>query len=468
MNLNLTSLVCALAAATTCVPARAFAQAEGPPSADSSNQAEPVPPAELNAAAATDTDASERYSLHFQTTIATQFHPAFSAAYSGDNSFGSARETASALVASLYADVGLWPGAELLVDPEISGGKGLSATRGIAGFPSGIVYRVGDPAPAIYLARVVLRQSIGLGGGKVRQEAGPNQLAGTRDRDNLVLSVGRLSVQDVFDSNRFAHDALEHFFDWALFASGAWDYPADTRGYTYGLLADLSIDWWSARAGFALVPKEANGPELDFRVLKAHGLMAEYEARYDLAGRPGRASALVFLNHAPMGSYRQVLGAPDRFGNDVIATRKDGRTKAGFALSVDQQLGAHLGVFLRVSANDGATESWAFTEIDRSLALGAVHAGTPWHREHDECGVALVLDALSPAHARYLERGGYGFIIGDGALDYAPELIGEVYYKAALTDAIAFTLIYQPVINPGYNRDRGPAHIFTGRLHVAI
>jgi hypothetical protein len=259
----------------------------------------------------------ERYSLHFQSTVGTQAHPKFSAKYSGQNSLSPDAEAATAFVSTLFADGRLWPGGELIFNPELSGGKGLSRTLGVAAFPSGLVYRVGDPAPVIYPARLELRQTIGLGGGEVHIRSQANELAGMRDRDYLRISLGRLAVSDVFDGNRYAHDPLEHFFNWALFASGAWDYPADTRGYTWAAIADLSIDWWSARVGMALEPKYANLTQMEWRLNKARGLMAEYEARYRVGELHGAARLLLFLNEAHMGSYAQVISDPDRYANDI-------------------------------------------------------------------------------------------------------------------------------------------------------
>jgi high affinity Mn2+ porin len=410
----------------------------------------------------------EWYSVHFQSTMATQVHPAFSAKYSGKNSLSSEAESATAFVSTLYGDLRLWHGAELLFNPEMSGGKGLSRTLGVAAFPSGIVYRVGDPSPAVYVARLAISQTFELGGGRVTNEVGPNELAGTRDRDVLAITVGKVSVADVFDGNRYAHDPTERFFNWALFASGAWDYPADTKGYTWGVLADLAVDWWSLRAGFAAEPLYANLAKFDWRLDKSHGLMAEYETRYAIGKLQGATSALLFVNQARMGSYDQVNRDRAAYGNNIAATRTDGRTKYGFALSMEQQITPTTGAFLRASANDGLTESWAFTEIDRSLAVGAIQRGVAWSRDGDEVGAAVVINGLSPPHRRYLAGGGYGFIIGDGALNYAPEIVSDIYYKAAVVDHVSFSAIYQPVINPGYNHDRGPVHIVTGRLHVAF
>ncbi|HEY2514897.1 MAG TPA: carbohydrate porin, partial [Polyangiaceae bacterium] len=368
---------------------------------------------------------SEWYSFHFQLTAATQYHPSFFAKYSGQNSLSPNAESATAFVSTVYTDVRLWRGAELLFDPELSGGSGVSHALGIAAFPDGIVYRVGDPAPAVYLARLAISQSFGLGGGKVITLSNSNELAGTRDKNQLAITVGRLAVTDVFDANRWANDATSRFFNWALFASGAWDYPADTRGYTYGALSDLTMNWWSARVGIALEPKYANLADMEWNLAKSRGLMAEYEARYKIRGRPGAWSLLLFHNTARMGNYAEAADAHVSIGS----TREDGRTKYGFALSVEQQFTHGLGAFLRISANDGANESWAFTEIDRSLAFGVVQDGELWHRDKDEAGIGTVINGLSAQHRRYLAGGGYGFIIGDGALNYAPEVVTDIYYR---------------------------------------
>ena len=418
----------------------------------------------------------EYFSFHFQSTAAIQAHPSFSAAYSGANSMNPNAESASAFVTTVFADARLWPGAELLFNPEMSGGRGLSSTLGVAAFPSGIVYRVGNPTPSIYIARLAISQTFGLGGGKVVINSGPNELAGRRDRNQLAITVGRLSVIDVFDGNRFAQDATSSFFDWALFASGAFDYAADTRGYTYGALADLTINWWSARAGIAVEPMYANLEQMDWRLDKSRALMFEYEVRYKIKNRPGAVSVLTFLNTARMGSYEQVLANPSAYGNNVMATRADGRVKYGFALSMEQQITKTLGAFLRLSANDGQTESWAFTEIDRCIAFGAVQSGKLWHRTRDEAGAAFVISGLSPMHERYLENGGVGWIIGDSSsptatfktLRYGPEVEGDFYYRFNLVDNLDISAVYQPIINPAYNQDRGPIHVFSARLHAAF
>jgi high affinity Mn2+ porin len=190
--------------------------------------------------------------------------------------------------------------------------------------------------------------------------------------------------------------------------------------------------------------------------------------RYSISGRGGHLSLLAFLNEAHMGSYQTVIDDPAGTGNDVARTRQFGRKKYGGALSWHQAFSSWLGAFVRLSANDGATETWAFTEIDRSLGVGAVAAGKPWGREGDEFGAAVVISGLSSLHRRYLQGGGYGFIIGDGALDYAHEVVGDIYYRAQLSEAFALSVIYQPAVNPAYNRDRGPVHVLGGRFRAAF
>jgi high affinity Mn2+ porin len=405
--------------------------------------------------------------LHYQATVATQAHPGFSAAYSGQHSLGSDAESATSVVMDVFAGVRLWRGAELYLNPELSGGRGLSSTFGVAAFPSGEVYRVGDPNPTLFAGRAFLRQTFGLGGGRVGLDPGPTQLAGERDRDLVTLIVGRVSTTDVIDANPVSNDPHMRFMSWGLWASAAYDYPADTRGYTWGASVSVDVGDWSGRAGIFLEPKVANGMDLDWDVLRSRGLVAEGERRWSWSGRAGGVRALAFLNTARMGDYEAAL-ASGSVPPDVTASRQDGRKKFGFAASANQDFGSGLSAFARASWNDGRTETWAFTEIDRSLAIGAVQSGARWGRDSDEAGAAIVVSGQSGPHRRYLQAGGLGFILGDGALTYGPEILGEVYYRASLTREISAGVNYQPIVNPGFNRDRGPVHVFTGRVHVAF
>ena len=408
----------------------------------------------------------QSFEIHYQATVATQAHPGFPAAYSGPHSLSSDAESATSVVMDVFLAARLWPGAELYFDPELSGGRGLSSTLGVAAFPSGEVYRVGDPEPTIFLGRLFLRQTFGLGGGRVRLDSGPTQLAGERDRDALTIVLGRVGTTDLLDANPVSNDPHTRFMSWGLWASGAYDYPADTRGYTWGAAATLDLGEWSARAGFFLEPTVANGGDFEWDVLKAHGIAAEGERRWSWSGRPGAVRLLAYLNTAHMGDYEAALAAASP--PDVTTTREDGRKKFGFAASANQGFGSGLSAFARASWNDGRAETWAFTEIDRSLAIGAVQSGARWGREDDEAGAAIVISGLSGPHRRYLQAGGLGFLLGDGALTYGPEILGEIYYRLSLLPQMSVGVNYQSIFNPGFNQDRGPAHVFTGRLHVAF
>src|SRR5215813_2678731 len=430
-------------------------------------QITPIPPPAIQPTDKVTPAPDEWWNLHFQSTVVSQYHPAFSAAYSGRNSMRPDAESKTSVVMDIFTGLRLWKGAELYFQPELAAGLGLSTTLGVAAFPSGEVYRVGDPKPVIIPARLFLRQVIRLGGGTVVIEGGPNQLRTTRDRDALTLTIGKVSTPDFVDKNPYAYDPHTQFLSWGLWASAAYDYPADTRGYTWGVAADLSVNWWSVRGGMFLEPQYSNLLPLEWDITKARGLVGEAEARYTLGGLNGAVRALGFLNDARMGSYRWAIEDPS-YRLDITATRKFGRTKAGFAASVNQDFGAGVGGFARISYDDGANETWAFTEIDQSLAFGVVQSGSRWGRPGDQAGLAMVLSGQSALHREYLAAGGYGFIIGDGALRYGLEILGEAYCRFAVTQALSVGVNYQPIFNPGFNRDRGPIHVFSGRVHVEL
>jgi high affinity Mn2+ porin len=390
------------------------------------------------AMAASSALAEEDSPLYFQATVAEQAHPSFHALYSGTNSLRSEAESALSVVMDLGARIHPWRGAEIVVQPELAGGRGLSSTLGVAAYPSGEVYRIGNPEPALILAKLSLRQT-----------AGP-----------VTVTLGKLSTPDLFDNDPVANDPHTRFMSWGLWASAAYDYPADVRGATWGIALDYTHLWWSARAGMFLEPQVANGAALERDFTKARGLVGELEAR----SQRGAVRVLAFLNTAHMGSYAKAIARHV----DVSETRADGRTKGGVAASANYDFGSGRAAFARASFDDGQNETWAFTEIDRSLAFGAVQTGGPWGRERDEIGAAVVVSALSAAHRAYLASGGYGFLIGDGALRYGVEVLAELFYRAALSEHVSLGVNYQPVFNPAFNRDRGPVHIFTARAHVAF
>lgn len=419
-----------------------------------------------HAAAQTDSLSKKRFNLHFQQTVITQTKPAFSALYSGDNSLLTAHETASSLTTTLFGGARLWKGAEAYFNPEMSGGKGFSQTLGLAGFTNGETFRVGSPEPAIYIARAYLTQTFGWGKETDTLADDQNQLAGFRKKRYFSVTAGKFGLSDFFDNNAFSHDARSQFMNWSLMANGAWDYPANTRGYVIGAVFELGQPDWSLRLATTMVTNSANGAIWDGKIGKAHAFTLEYEKRYRIGGEKGTIRILGFNNSAMMGNYRLAI-AQNPLVPDVTETRAYGRDKYGFGINLEQSINSNLGIFAKTSYNDGKTETWAFTEIDRSLSFGAVLNGKSWRQKDAEVGLAFVGNGISKDHRDYLAAGGYGFIIGDGKLNYAPEVIAELYYKVNVYQKKFFlSPDYQFILNPAYNKDRGPVHAFALRAHI--
>ncbi len=306
----------------------------------------------------------EAYSVSAQATFVTQQHDAFSAPYSGANSLFPGFERKNSLSATLFLGARLWRGAEIYADPEVIKGRGLSNVLGIAGFPNGDVARVGDGNWKLYHARLFLRQTFGLGGEQESIEADQHQLAGVQDARRVVINVGNFSAADFFDDNAYSHDPRTQFLNWSLMANGAWDYPADARGYTNGIVSEWIEPGFALRAGLMMMPVNANQLPLDHRLSVAHGAVVEWERAYAIGTRPGKLRLLAYLNRANMGSYRAALANAGAGPPDVTATRAT-RTKYGFGVNIEQQIDETLGVFARLGWNDGATETWCFTEIDQ-------------------------------------------------------------------------------------------------------
>jgi high affinity Mn2+ porin len=249
--------------------------------------------------------------------------------------------------------------------------------------------------------------------------------------------------------------------------SGAWDYPADTRGYTWGFSLMYNDPSYAIQFAAVMEPLSANGLVMDTHINKAFGLALEFDKVYSILGKSGTARLLLFSNKSRMGSYSETLNNP-AYDMDITQTRKYSRLKYGFAFNLSQKIIENLGGFLRVSWNDGKTETWAFTEIDKSVAIGIVDKELIRSRINDELGIAYVINGLSNDHRDYLANGGYGFMIGDGKLNYGYENILETYYKIQITNFLMLTLDYQFVLNPAYNKDRGPVNIFSLRVHTEL
>ena len=413
-----------------------------------------------------DTAATARMNFHFQLTTVTQHKFDMPAAYSGTNSLTTASESATTLTSTIFWGVKLWKNASLYINPEIAGGSGISSAHGISDFTNGEAFRVGDPAPKIYVARAFFRQTISLSADQDPIAEGANQVYESRPEKYITLIIGKFSIADFFDNNSYSHDPRSQFFNWGLMSNGGWDYPANVRGYTWGLMAEYGIPQLKIRAASVMVPTEANGNEMDTNIGEANSNVLELEVPFRIGRQSGIVRGLGFYTNAHMGNYDLAVDAnPNQ--PDITTTRSYGRTKYGFGLNLEQAISSHAGVFARASWNDGKNETWAFTEIDRSLSVGLLSYGHSWKRPQDRIGIATVISGLSTHHRNYLAAGGLGFIIGDGALNYGNEWVTEIFYNVNLFyDGFFLTANYQFVNNPAYNKDRGPAHVVGIRAHV--
>jgi high affinity Mn2+ porin len=406
---------------------------------------------------------SDRWEIHGQTTYLPQGYPRFRALYTGTNSLTPAPQAQATWSNSLYLNARLWEGGEVYYNPELLQGFGLNDTVGAGGFPSGEAQKSNFPYPHYNTSRLFLRQTFGFGGEQEELASGPGQLAGKVDVSRLTVQAGKFAVMDVFDGNSYAKDTRKDFMNWSMWAPGAFDYSADKVGLTYGATAELNQKQWALRSGYFLMQSVSNANSFDTKVFERGTYALELETRFSLFSQPGKLRTIAWLNSAFSGSYRETLNNP-AFNLDIAQTRT-GRIKYGYVVSLEQALTDDVGVFGRWSWNDGKTEIMAFTDIDASLSLGASIKGTRWGRPDDVIGIGGAINALSSDHRDFIAAGGLGVLIGDGQLNYRRERILETYYAFALNKQLTLTGDYQLITNPAYNADRGPVHVFSGRLH---
>jgi high affinity Mn2+ porin len=372
------------------------------------------------------------------------------------------------LTTTLFFALRLDQNSVLVFDPEIAGGRGFSGVNGLANSSNGELPRVASAQPKPYVARLFFAHDFALGTEKEDSESDENQLGGQRPVDRYTVTIGRFTVTDYFDNNQYSHDPRTQFMGWAVMYNGAWDYAADVRGYTWGWVHELHLKHWSFRYASAMEPKVANGSQFDRRILVNRGDQFEGEYRYTLGAHAGIVRLLNYENHADAGNYAEAIRMAQQNGSvpDVTLTRENGTLKYGFGLNAEQEITKDIGVFGRLGWNDGKTESFAFTAIDRLATAGVSVKGARWHRRFDTVAAELTAGGLSAVHAEYLALGGHDFLIGDGHLQYGPETIAETYYSARLFPGFFASFDLQHVANPAYNEARGPVWIESIRLHM--
>ena len=462
-------------------PLAVWAQQQDPAEDRPATLPESPAPAEETAPTIFPHSDTSRYYIAGQANIILQAHGPFHSPYEGTNSFLGRGEYKTSLLGTLFL------GAQVRRDPrtetdaifnlESSGGRGLSEALGLAGFTNLDVVRNPNLGSVPYVARVQLHQTIGFSNHLIESDRTPFSLATEVPERRLQFYVGKMSLPDFFDINSIGSDSHLQFMNWTVDNNGAWDYAADTRGYTYAVVTEYDDKVWSARYAVALMPTVANGIDLVWNLRQASGQNWEFELNKPLLGqllflppeRKGTVRVLSYVNHAHMGLYR-VANQAYLNGEDpkpeITKHETYGAVKYGFGLNFEQDLTNYMRVFGRFGWNEGQHESFAYTEDDQTFEIGADYSGRAWSRPFDKVGVAIVSNAIKKDHQDYLKLGGLGFLLGDGKLNYAREDIVEGYYTLHAWRGVFYSLDLQYVAHPGYNQDRGPALVESVRMHV--
>ncbi len=412
---------------------------------------------------------NSRFWLSGQANFIFQTHPPFHASYSGAHSLSPNYEKATSRVMTLYTGVRLDNSTEVLVDIEETGGAALSTGFGLAGNTNLDIVRNPFLSKAPYLGRGMIHKVLALSHDKIENQRSTFSLFGELPRRRLELRFGKFSMADFFDLNSVGSDTHLQFINWTTDNNGAYDYAADTRGYTVGLTADFEDRNWGFRFAEALMPRVANGIDLVWKPWQVHAENFEYELRHGLIPKKsGVVRLLAYTNHANMGIYREqvALAEQNNVTPDITAHPWHITRKYGFGLNLEQNLTNYLTAFARFGWNNGKTESFVYTEVDQTFAEGLGANGSWWHRKQDRAGIAFVSNAICKDHQTYLADGGLGFLLGDGNLNYGREKILETYYTVHLWRGIYLAPGLQHMNNPGYNRDRGPVLVPSFRAHV--
>jgi high affinity Mn2+ porin len=416
--------------------------------------------------------AEDLINLRGQATFVWQAFPAIRSPFSGINSLPGSGEGRETTDVTLYAGLRLWRGAELWFNPEIDQGFGFADTHGVAGYPSGESFKLGFSYPYAHLQRYFVRQTIDLGGATEKVEADVNQFAGSQTANRLVLTVGRFTVADIFDTNKYANNPKTDFLNWSLINAGTFDYAGDGWGFTYGAAAEWYQGRFALRGGvFDLSVTPAGGvspfgADLD-PTFRQFSLVGEIEERHELWGQPGKIKITGFVDRGDAGNFQAAIDLAALTGQPAnINAVRAYTSRPGVSFNLEQQITETMGVFARGGWADGNVEPWDFTDIDRTLSAGVSLSGKQWGRPDDTIGIAGVINGISGVHQQFFNAGGLGILIGDGQLPHPGlEEIIEAYYSYALSSSTRVSVDYQFIANPAYNTDRGPVNVFGGRFH---
>jgi high affinity Mn2+ porin len=412
--------------------------------------------------------------LHGQATFVWQGYPSIRSPYAGTNSLPGSGQGRQTFDATLYAGVRLWQGAEFWANLEIDQGFGVGNTHGVAGYLTGEAYKLGSAYPYTRVQRYLIRQTIDLGGPPEKIEAhyNHNEFGGTHTANRIVLTAGKFSVADIFDTNKYANNPRNDFLNWSLINAGTLDYAGDAWGISYGVTAEWYQGAWTLRAGIfdlSVMPAGGDSPDA-FRLdptFQQYQLLGELEHRHELWGQPGSLKLTGFVSRGRAGHFANAVALAQLTGQpaDINAVRAY-TSRPGLSLNLEQQVSEAVGIFARAGWADGKVEPWDFTDIDRTLAGGVSIAGKSWGRPDDRIGIGGVVNDIAPIHRAFLNAGGLGILVGDGRLpNPGREKLIEAYYSIAFGATTRLTFDYQFVANPAYNTDRGPVNAFAVRVH---
>ena len=440
-------------------PPSGLAQSSGP-----TPQPEPIPVTPEQAEQVT----IEQWAIHGQTTYTQQLQPAFRSPYQGPQSLPANANGRETFDATVYLGVRPWQGAEIWFNPEADQGFGLGNSFGVAGYLSGEAYKLGQDDPYYRMARAFFRQTIDLGGEIQKLDPDLNQLGGTQTANHIVLTIGKLSVVDIFDTNKYAHDPRQDFLNWSILDVGSFDYAADAWGSTYGAAAEWYQGRYAVRVGLFDLSSVPNSIALSLPLLHQTQFVAELEERHTLWDQPGKLKVLYWLSRGNLGTYSDALALAAATGTTPSTQAvANYRSKYGLGFNLEQQVAADLGLFVKGGWSQGDVEEDDFTDINASVAVGLSLTGARWGRSDDTVGLAGVINEISAIGSQYLAAGGLGGIIGEGRLiKSGPETILETYYSFAAFSFAKLTGDYQFINNPAYNQQRGPVSVLALRLHA--